>query len=165
MMICWKMNLFSSMIDVSYLHNMGLALMIFFKKKNCIQLRWYSTMFQILSKFSIDWLKLSDIKITRKCVVFLDTHLKKSSLQNSDPFRAKHFSFNWTWHSLHCKHFACHVRSSTFNINRSKMSSWHPPHLGIVATTKKNNNPLHSDSDRGKWILFMVDSMSRHHFC
>lgn len=66
------------------------------------------------------------------------TYLKKSSLQNSEPFRAKHFSFNCTWHSLHCKHFACHVRSNTFNINRSKMSSWHPPHLGIVAT-KKNN--------------------------
>lgn len=83
-----------------------------------------------------DLKRIGDESVTR---YFDATYLKKSSLQNIDPFRAKHFSFSWTWHSLHCKHFACHVPSNTFSINRSKMSSWHPPHLGIVATKTKQN--------------------------
>lgn len=66
----------------------------------------------------------------------LATHLKKSSLQNNWPFRIKHFSLSWAWQSLHCRHFACHVRSDTLRMNRSKMNSWQPPHLGIVAGGK-----------------------------
>jgi hypothetical protein len=62
-----------------------------------------------------------------------DTYLKKSSLQNNWPFREKHFSFSWELHSLHCKHLACHVRSATLRMKRSSISSWQPPHLGIVA--------------------------------
>lgn len=53
----------------------------------------------------------------------LDTYLKKSSLQNNCPFLAKHLSVNWTLQSQHCKHFACHVLSATFNINLSNISS------------------------------------------
>lgn len=68
-----------------------------------------------------------------KFQLFCSTHLKKSSLQNNWPFRMKHFSFSCAWHSLHCKHFACHVRSDTLSINRSNINSWQPPHLGIVA--------------------------------
>lgn len=90
------------------------------------------------------------------------TYLKKSSLQNNKPFRAKHFSFNWTWHSLHCRHFACHVRSSTFNMKRSKISSWHPPHFGIVAATV-NKLKAHLDfagrtTDEIEMHMFFVHS-------
>lgn len=62
-----------------------------------------------------------------------ETYLKKSSLQKSWPFRAKHLSVSWMRQSLHWRHLACHVRSATFKINRSRISSWQPPHFGIVA--------------------------------
>lgn len=51
------------------------------------------------------------------------THLKKSSLQNSIPFLAKHLSANVAPHSLHFKQRACQVRSSTFKINLSRINS------------------------------------------
>lgn len=66
-----------------------------------------------------------------------DTYLKKSSLQNNWPFLAKHLSVSCTLQSLHCRHLACHVLSATFSINLSKISSWHPPHFGIVAGRRK----------------------------
>lgn len=65
--------------------------------------------------------------------VMFNTYLKKSSLQNNWPFRAKHFSLSWMWQSLHWRHLACHVRSDTLRINRSRISSWQPPHFGMVA--------------------------------
>lgn len=68
---------------------------------------------------------------------FLSTHLKKSSLQNNWPFRIKHFSLSCAWQSLHCRHFACHVRSDTLRMNRSNINSWQPPHFGIVAVKEK----------------------------
>lgn len=61
------------------------------------------------------------------------TYLKKSSLQNNWPFRMKHFSLSCAWQSLHWRHFACHVWSETFKMNRSNIYSWHPPHFGIEA--------------------------------
>lgn len=70
------------------------------------------------------------------------TYLKKSSLQKSWPFRAKHLSFSWPWHSLHCRHLACHVLSSTLRMKRSRISSWQPPHFGIVAVGRRKNIQL-----------------------
>jgi hypothetical protein len=95
------------------------------------------------------------------------TYLKKSSLQNNWPFLIKHFSFNWVWHSLHCKHFACQVRSDTLSINRSTMNSWQPPHFGIVAARKKNGKENLSTKCR-KWkmkihhINFLFFSTNEH---
>lgn len=65
-----------------------------------------------------------------------DAYLKKSSLQNSCPFLAKHLSVNWTRQSQHCRHLACHVLSATFRMNLSRISSWQPPHFGIVAVNE-----------------------------
>jgi hypothetical protein len=70
------------------------------------------------------------------CLSVVNTHLKKSSLQKTWPFRAKHLSLSCPLHSLHLRHFACHVRSSTFRMKRSRISSWQPPHFGMLAVTK-----------------------------
>lgn len=69
----------------------------------------------------------------RRLVARADTYLKKSSLHRSCPFLIKHRSLRGTWHSVQCRHFACHVRSETLSIKRSKIISWQPPHFGIEA--------------------------------
>lgn len=72
-------------------------------------------------------------KKTKISFLYLFPYLKKSSLQKTCPFLAKHLSVSALPQSLQLRHLACHVRSSTFRINLSRISSWQPPHLGIVA--------------------------------
>lgn len=60
-------------------------------------------------------------------------YLKKSSLQNSCPFFRKHLSARVASHSTHLRQRECHVRSTTFRINRSRIIPSQPAHLGIVA--------------------------------
>jgi len=60
-------------------------------------------------------------------------YLKKSSLQNTWPFLRKHLSARMASQSTHLRHRECHVRSTTFNMNRSSIIPSQPAHLGIVA--------------------------------
>ena len=76
------------------------------------------------------------------CWSAVSTHLKKSSLQKTWPFRAKHLSLSCPLHSLHFRHLACHVRSSTFRMKRSRISSWQPPHLGMLAVTQRSTRHI-----------------------
>lgn len=64
-------------------------------------------------------------------------YLKKSSLQNSCPFFRKHLSARVASHSTHLRQRECHVRSTTFRINRSRIIPSQPAHLGIVAENNK----------------------------
>ena len=68
--------------------------------------------------------------------ILSNTHLKKSSLQKSCPARAKHLSARGASQSLHLRHLACQVLSSTFRMNRSRIRSPQPPHLGMLAAHK-----------------------------
>lgn len=70
----------------------------------------------------------------------VDTYLKKSSLHNSWPFLMKHRSLSGTRHSVQCRHLACHVRSDTLRMNRSRISSWQPPHFGMEAGMMKEGH-------------------------
>jgi len=65
----------------------------------------------------------------------IGAYLKKSSLQNTWPFLAKHLSVNLAPQSRHVRHLACQHLSRTLRTYLSKITSWHPPHFGIVAAT------------------------------
>lgn len=104
-----------------------------------------------------------------------NTHLKKSSLQKTCPFRAKHLSASWARQSQHLRHLPCQERSRTFRMKRSRMGWEQPKHFGIVAVKEikkqscKDNNYIQNsvvrDRDRcflkHAWKYFLTLSVQR----
>lgn len=82
---------------------------------------------------------LSRERCTTKFLTIVGAYLKKSSLQKTWPFLAKHLSVSLVPQSRQVRHLACQHLSRTFNTYLSKIASWQPPHFGIEAVTKRDN--------------------------
>ena len=80
--------------------------------------------------------------------IIIGTYLKKSSLQKTWPFLAKHLSVNLAPQSRHVRHLACQHLSRTLRTYLSRIASWQPPHFGIEAATFNEENAQRMETRR-----------------